>query len=73
MNETRDTRLKKDLLEQIMHYRSELVEVIDSRRSAAYIDQKDAREDYLAKVSKKENDLWDKIRACELLIADLDA
>ncbi len=72
MNENRDTRIKKDLLEQIMHYRGELVEVIDSRRSAAYIEQKDAREDYLAKVSKKENDLWDKIRACELLIADLD-
>jgi hypothetical protein len=73
MNESRETRIKKDLLQQIMHYRGELVEVIDSRRSAAYIDQKDAREDYLAKVSKKENDLWDKIRACELLIEDLDA
>jgi hypothetical protein len=72
MNETRDTRITKDLLEQIMHYRGELVEVMDSRRSAVYIEQKAPREEFLAKISKKENDLWDKIRACELLITDLN-
>ena len=72
MNETRDIRIKKDLLEQIMRYRSELVEVMDSRRRAICFEQKTARDEYLAQVSKKEDDLWSKIRACELLIADLD-
>jgi hypothetical protein len=72
LNESPEVRIKKDILQMVMKYRSDLIDVMDSRRTAPHHDEPEAREEYLAAVRKKEDDIWDKIRACELLITDLD-
>lgn len=72
MNETRDVRIKKDLLEMLTQFRSEMIDVMDSRRRAMFYDNHEEREAYLAEVSKNESALWEKITAAEVLISSLD-
>lgn len=72
MNETKEERIKKDLLDLISSFRGDLIEVMDSRRRTLYYENPQERDEFLKEVSKKEDDLWDKIRAAELLISALD-
>jgi len=72
MNESRDTRIKKDLLELIGDFQNELITVMDSRRRSIFMKNEEEREAYLADVDEKEADLWNKMRAAETLISALD-
>lgn len=72
MNESRETRLKKDLFELLTNYRGEMITIMDSRRSACFYDDPAERDEFLKKVRKQEDELWDKIHAAELLIRSLD-
>jgi hypothetical protein len=72
LNETRETRVKKDLLEMLLNYRSEMVTIMDSRRSACFYEDPKKRDEFLAAVNKQEADLWALIHAVELIISSLD-
>jgi hypothetical protein len=72
MNETRETRIKKDLLELLVELRSEMITIMDHRRNAVYHEGEE-REAFLEHWETKENEQWEKIRAAELLIHVLDA
>jgi hypothetical protein len=72
MNESRETRIKKDLLELLTRYRGQILDVMDSRRTACFYDDPKKRDELMAEVRKKEDDLWDLIHAVELIISSLD-
>ena len=72
MNETRETRLRKDLLEHLMDLRSEIITIMDHRRNGVYYEGEE-RAAFLEHWERKENEEWEKIRAAELLIHSLDA
>lgn len=72
MNESRETRLKKDLLEMLTQFRSEMIDIMDGRRRAMLYEDPEARDIYLASVAKNEANQWEKIHAAELLIHTLD-
>lgn len=73
MNEDRQTRIKKDLLEILTDFRSEMIDIMDSRRTAIYKEDDGSRCKFLEEVEKKETVAWEKIHAAELLIRVLDA
>lgn len=73
MNESRETRIKKDLLELLTDFRSEMIDIMDSRRTAIYKEDDGSRCKFLEEVDKKETAMWEKIHAAELLIHVLDA
>lgn len=73
MNESRETRIKKDLLELLTDFRSEMIDIMDSRRTATYKEDDGTRCKYLEEVEKRETMAWEKIHAAELLIRVLDA
>lgn len=73
MNESKNDRIKKDLLELIMEYRGELIDVMDSRRRSISYPDPIEQEEFIKEVNKNEANLWEMIRAAELLINHLDA
>ena len=72
MNESRKTRIKKDLLELITDFHAELISVMDSRRQALNRERPSDSDALLREIDRKESELWDKIKAAELLVETLD-
>jgi hypothetical protein len=68
MNETRDQRIKGDLAELRGQLQSDLVVVMDSRRTLAYADTPSDRLVAEAEISTKEKALWAKLDAIDLLL-----
>lgn len=71
MNETRETRIRNDLLEKISDFRAELIEVMDSRRTLYEGDRIPDSDEPRRLLDRREEDLWKKINAAELLIEAL--
>lgn len=67
MNETPKERLKTDLSILRGEIQSKLILVMDSRRRAVALDG-DERDDFLEEVQTKENALWAKLHAVDLLL-----
>ena len=72
MNETRKQRIKRDLLELVAEYHSDLISVMDSRRQALVRERPSDSDALLREIDQKETELWDKIKAAELLVETMN-